>query len=120
MKELNDFLKQNRPIVRDDPTFSLETLKRLESVEGIKQDMDRHYKSVRIVFLVAVLSGLAVGITLITAGIFLPTGIQSFVSDISSRIQPFLYGWGLFIWPIVSLLIVFILFVILRRKESIL
>ncbi len=40
MKEIEDFLRENRPITKDDPTFILETQRRMEQVEGIKEEVD--------------------------------------------------------------------------------
>ena len=39
MKEIDDFLRTNRPEVKDDPTFLLETYRRMDQVEGIKAEV---------------------------------------------------------------------------------
>ena len=41
MNEIDEFLRANKPAVHDDPTFLLETRRRLEAVEGIKAEVDR-------------------------------------------------------------------------------
>ena len=38
MNEIDEFLRANKPAVKDDPTFLLETCRRLEAVEGIKAE----------------------------------------------------------------------------------
>ena len=40
-QNLEDFLRENRPAVKDDPTFLMETRRRMDAVEGIKQEVDR-------------------------------------------------------------------------------
>ena len=37
MKEIDEFLRENKPAVKDDPTFLLETRRRLDAVEGIER-----------------------------------------------------------------------------------
>ena len=44
MKEIDEFLRENKPEVKDDPTFLLETRRRMEVVEGIKAEVDRQSK----------------------------------------------------------------------------
>ena len=45
MTEIDDFLRENKPRVKDDPTFILETQRRLGQVEGIKADFGIGAKS---------------------------------------------------------------------------
>ena len=39
MKEIDEFLRDNKPALKDDPTFLLKTRRRLEQVEGIKAEV---------------------------------------------------------------------------------
>ena len=49
---IEEFLRENRPIVKEDPTFLLETNRRLKSVEGIKAEVDRQRVSGRMTLIV--------------------------------------------------------------------
>jgi hypothetical protein len=49
MNEIDEFLRANKPAVKDDPTFLLETRRRLEAVEGIKAEVDRQRSRGRLV-----------------------------------------------------------------------
>ena len=70
MKEIEDFLKENKPAVKQDPTFILETQKRMDQVEGIKAEVDRQRSHARLALVLALAAGLAVGV-LATAIAFL-------------------------------------------------
>ena len=59
MKEIEDFLRENRPITKDDPTFILETQRRMEQVEGIKGEVDRQRRHGRVALILALAAGLA-------------------------------------------------------------
>ncbi len=59
MKEIEDFLRENRPITKDDPTFILETQRRMEQVEGIKGEVDRQRRHGRVALILALAVGLA-------------------------------------------------------------
>ncbi|MCR5548713.1 MAG: hypothetical protein K6F25_08170 [Bacteroidales bacterium] len=70
MKEIEDFLRENKPAVKDDPTFILETGRRMDQVEGIKAEVDRQRSHGRIALIVALVAGLVLGV-LATALAFL-------------------------------------------------
>lgn len=64
MKESNieQFLRDNKPIVREDPAFLLETTGRMDRVEGLKKEMDRQHRNGRRILLVTLVVGLLTGI----------------------------------------------------------
>lgn len=64
MKEnnLEQFLRDNKPIVREDPAFLLETTGRMDRVEGLKKEMDRQHRNGRRILLVTLVVGLLTGI----------------------------------------------------------
>ena len=47
-KQLESFLRENRPETASDPTFILETRRRMEQVEGIKSEVDRTRRGGRV------------------------------------------------------------------------
>ena len=61
MNEIDEFLRGNKPAVKDDPTFLLETRRRLEAVEGIKAEVDRQRSRGRLALVYALAIGLAIG-----------------------------------------------------------
>ena len=61
MKEIEDFLRENKPVVKDDPAFLLKTRQKMEAVEGIKAEVDRQRCYGRLALIVALIAGLAIG-----------------------------------------------------------
>ena len=41
MSDLEQYLKDHKPVVKDDPTFLLEAQRRMDAVSGIKGEVDR-------------------------------------------------------------------------------
>ena len=62
MNEIDEFLRENKPAVKDDPTFLLETRRRMDAVEGIKAEVDRQRSRGRLALIWALAIGLAVGV----------------------------------------------------------
>ena len=64
MNEIDNYLREHKPAVKEDPTFLLETKRRLDAVEGIKAEVDRQRSNGRIALIIALAAGLTVGVLL--------------------------------------------------------
>ena len=64
MNEINidEFLRNNKPVVKDDPAFLLKVRQRMDAVEGIKDEVDRQRRHGRSTILIALFIGVATGI----------------------------------------------------------
>lgn len=71
-RQLESFLKENRPKVESDPTFILETRRRMAEVEGIKAEVDRTRRTGRIALIVALVTGIALGAAVTVLAYFFP------------------------------------------------
>ena len=62
MKELDieQYLRGNKPQVKNDPSFILETKRRIETVEAVKKEIDYQRSTGRIAIFVTLLVGLMV------------------------------------------------------------
>ena len=60
-KDIESFLRENRPQVKDNPTFLLEVQRKMREVEGIKSEVDRQRKYGRITLVVTLVFGLLLG-----------------------------------------------------------
>lgn len=61
---IEDILRNGRPVVEDDPAFLMETRRRLAEVEGIKAEVDRQRRTGRVVLVTTLVIGLAAGVLL--------------------------------------------------------
>ena len=73
-KNIEEFLRNSKPVVKDDPTFILETRRRLETVEGIKEEVDRQRRHGRSAVLAALFLGLLAGILVTAIAVLFPEG----------------------------------------------
>ncbi len=84
MNEINidEFLRNNKPVVKDNPAFMLEVRQRLDAVEGIKDEVDRQRRLRQITLSVTLLIGIVAG-CLITAFILLAPldSIRAFIGE---------------------------------------
>ena len=60
-KDIESFLRENRPQVKDNPTFLLEVQRKMRAVEGIKSEVDKQRKYGRIVLVITLVFGLLLG-----------------------------------------------------------
>lgn len=92
-KNIDDFLREHKPVVSDDPTFLLETQRRLSAVEGIKDEVDRQRRYGRIALITALLVGLTVGI-LVAALVFLhPIDLKAVENSLFADALDFFEKW---------------------------
>lgn len=97
MKEIDQFLKENKPIVKDNPTFILETRRRLENVEGIKAEVDRQRHSGRIALICALVAGLAIGVCAAATAFLYPVDPESLGAGLWESVRLFLHTWRQYI-----------------------
>lgn len=95
MKDSNieDLLREGKPHVKDDPTFLLETRRRLSQVEGIKKEVDRERKRSRLVLVATLLAGLVVGMSAMVLVFFFPSLFESFENSFLVQARDLLLKW---------------------------
>ena len=70
-KELEQLLKECKPVVKDDYSFMLEVLRRTSAFEGIKNEVDRQRKRWHKVLWITFFIGIAAGILIYDTFAFL-------------------------------------------------
>ena len=104
MKEIDDFLRTNRPAVKDDPTFLLETYRRMDKVEGIKAEVDRQRSAGRIALIVALAIGLALGVVAAAIAFLYPVDPASVSNGIWESLRVFLTTYKQYLIPPVAVI----------------
>ena len=111
MKEIEEFLRENKPVVKDNPTFLLEAQRRMEAVEGIKAEVDRQHSRGRVALIIALVAGLSAGI-LVTALTYLyPIDAQTVGDGLLQSVRLFLQSYRQYLVYPVALLAVILCFV---------
>ena len=93
MKEIEAFLKENKPVVKDDPTFLLEAQRRMDAVEGIKAEVDRQRSYGRVALILALAIGLAAGVLITALAYLYPVDVQSVRQGLWQSVRVFAQTW---------------------------
>ena len=118
MKEIDGFLRENKPTVKDDPTFILETQRRMEAMEGIKVEVDRQCSRGRLALVIALAAGLAAGV-LVTALAFLyPVDPESVGDGLWQSVRLFFETWKQYLFLPVAILAILLGLVLLRGPRE--
>ena len=99
MKDSNieDILRQAKPVVKNDPAFLMETRRRMEQVEGIKQEVDRQRRRSRIILIATLVAGLVVGMAAMALVFLFPDQIQGFQNGFLASVREFLFKFRQYI-----------------------
>ena len=117
MNELDEFLRRNKPSVKEDPTFLLETRRRLEAVEGIKAELDRQRSRGRLALVIALSAGLALGVFLTAFAILYPVDAGTAGGESWNTLLLFLTGKKYLLFFLAALLAI-ALGLVLPRSTS--
>ena len=99
--DIESFLRENKPQVKDNPTFLLEAQHRMRAVDGIRSEVVRQRKYGRLTVLLALFVGLASGM-LVAALVYLypvdsAVPDKNFFADIKLALDPWKHYILLFI-----------------------
>ena len=118
MKEIEDFLRETRPVPDDKPTFILETKNRLEAVEGIKAEVDRQRHHGRVALIVALALGLAVGVLATAIAFLYPVDAQAAGEGLWEGLCTQLHTYRQYLMLPVAILAITLAVVVSRKSYS--
>ena len=116
---IDDLLRQAKPVVKDDPAFLMETRRRMEQVEGIKAEVDHQRWNSRIILIVTLAAGLALGMLAMAIVFLFPAEIESFQNGFPANVRNFLYQYRQYlVYPVAALAVALSLVLTTRRNNS--
>jgi type IV secretory pathway component VirB8 len=115
MKEIEDFLRENKPAVKNNPTFILEARRRMEAVEGIKAEVDRQHKRGRVALIIALVAGLVVGVVATAIAFLYPVDPQSVGEGVWQSVRLFLQNYRQYLLLPVAVLAMLLALVLSRK-----
>ena len=118
MKEIEDFLRENKPVVKDDPTFILEAQRRMEAVEGIKAEVDRQRCYGRLALIITLMAGLFLGVVATAIAYLYPLDADTVGQGILDSIRQFLTTWKQHLLLPVALLAIALSLVLMSGKRG--
>ena len=119
MNDIEDFLRENKPQVKEDPTFILEAQRRMEQVDGIKAEVDRQRNRGRVALIAALVIGLAVGVFATAIAFLYPVDAQASSEGILQAIRLFLQDYRQYLFMSVALLAIALSVVLFKKPVRI-
>ena len=117
MKEIEVFLRENKPQVKEDPTFILQAQRRMEQVEGIKAEVDRQSHRGRIALIVALVTGLIIGVAAATLAFLFPIRPETVGDGLWQSARLFLQDYRQYLVYPVALFTISLILVLSRSKS---
>lgn len=102
-KNIEEFLRNSRPEVKDNPTFMLRTLQNIERVEGIKGEVDRQRRHGRAAVLAVLGIGMIAGLFIAAAMILFPKASAILIKTLRDALGAIPYSLKLFITTVAIL-----------------
>lgn len=118
MEHLEDFLRNNKPVVKDDPAFLLKTRRRMEAVEGIKAEVDRQRSHGRKALIAALIVGLAIGAAATAMAYLYPVDANSVGEGLLDSARAFLTTWKQYLVFVVAALAITLGLVLTRGSKN--
>ena len=115
---IEDFLRNTKPQVKDDPTFLLETQRRMKQVEGIKAEVDRQRSHGRVLLIVTLIIGIMVGAAAVFIGYICPFDLENLGQSTFASIVLFLTTWKQYFFILVAALAVSLALLLSRTRSQ--
>ena len=115
-KNIEYLLRNSKPMVKDDPAFILRALRNMESVEGIKEEVDRQRRHGRAAVLAALGIGMIAGLFIAATAAFFPGATEALSQTLEDALDTIPYSWKLFVLTIAILAVTLSLVVPPGRK----
>lgn len=118
MSELEQYLKDHKPVVKDDPTFLLEAQRRMNAVAGIKGEVDRQRRHGRRALVIALCAGLVIGVAVSAVAFFYPVNPDSVGQGILDSLRLFLQDYREFLLLPTALIAIVLALVLFKNKKG--
>ena len=116
--DIESLLRENKPQVRDNPTFLLEVQQKMRAVDGIKSEMDRQRRYGHHALVIALVAGLILGSIVATLAYLYPINPEllgkSLIADINMALDP----WKHYVLLLVAMCAVTLGVIYSFRKEK--
>lgn len=115
---IEEFLRSNKPQLKDDPTFLLETNRRLKQVEGIKAEVDRQRTHGRMALIVTLILGIVIGAVAVIIGYICPVDLNKLNQGALAGIIVFLTTWKEYFLILAAALSVSLSYILSRTRKA--
>ena len=113
---IEEFLRSNKPQIKDDPTFLLETQRRMKQVEGIKAEVDRQRSHSRVLLIFTLAIGIVIGAIAVFIGYICPVNTENLGESVFAGVILFLVTWKQYFFILAAALSVSLAFLLSRTR----
>lgn len=119
MKDIEQYLRENRPGTPSEDQFLIETNARLSQVEGIKQTVDGERRRGRVALVIALVVGLIIGCLVTLFVMFYPLPSPEAGSSFIAKTAESLREWQVLLFlPVAGCAIALGVLFVTRKKEA--
>ena len=118
--DIESFLRDNKPKVKDNPTFLLEVEQKMRTVEGIKAEVDRQRSTNNQTLAITLICGLIAGVILMAIAYLYPIETEAIDLNILADLKMLIEPWKKYLMlPIAGCAIALGLISGKRKKDSV-
>jgi len=116
--DIESLLRENKPHVKDNPTFLLEVQHKMRAVDGIKSEVDRQRRYGRHALVIALVAGLVLGCIITALAYLFPIDPESLGESLIADIKMILDPWKHYVLIFMAICAITLGVIFSVRKEN--
>lgn len=116
--DIESLLRENKPHVKDNPTFLLEVQHKMRAVDGIKSEVDRQRRYGHQALVIALVAGLVLGCIITALAYLFPIDPESLGESLIADIKMILDLWKHYVLIFMAICAITLGIIFSARKEN--
>lgn len=116
--DIESLLRENKPHVKDNPTFLLEVQHKMRAVDGIKSEVDRQRRYGHQAIVIALVAGLVLGCIITALAYLFPINPESLGESLIADIKMILDPWKHYVLIFMAICAITLGVIFSVRKEN--
>lgn len=116
--DIESLLRENKPHVKDNPTFLLEVQHKMRAVDGIKSEVDRQRRYGHQALVIALVAGLVLGCIITALAYLFPINPESLGESLIADIKMILDPWKHYVLIFMAICAITLGVIFSVRKEN--
>ena len=116
--DIESLLRENKPHVKDNPTFLLEVQHKMRAVDGIKSEVDRQRRYGHQTLVIALVAGLVLGCIITALAYLFPIDPESLGESLIADIKMILDPWKHYVLIFMAICAITLGVIFSVRKEN--
>ena len=116
--DIESLIRENKPHVKDNPTFLLEVQHKMRAVDGIKSEVDRQRRYGHQALIIALVAGLVLGCIITALAYLFPIDPESLGESLIADIKMILDPWKHYVLIFMAICAITLGVIFSARKEN--